>query len=319
MPTDHSSQSETDGEFTYRVVVESSDPETLSTLLSTVDGYRGVQIVDQQTLEADETVEPDLPAGTVVAFFAADSPDAAPDLEYRLRNQVLDNTSIEVTLHECRLYTDESWREEWKEFFDPVEIAPDIWVGPPWEPDTLDERTAEAGTALVIDPGMAFGTGHHETTRLSATLVNRIFGGDELPGSVLDVGCGSGVLTMLAAEYGAEPVLGIDISDDAIEAARKNAERNDYAGQLDLSTRPLEEFDRTFDLVVANILADILLYLRDDLFARVDPEGTLLVSGITDEQRDDFLEDFLPDGWKVAETMTEHEWVAYTITRDLET
>lgn len=319
MPTDRSSQSETDGEFTYRVVVESSEPETLSTLLSTVEGYRGVQIVDRQTVEADETDEPEFPAGTVVAFFAADSPDAAPDLEYRLRDQVLDNTSIEVTLHECRLYTDESWREEWKEFFDPVEIAPDVWVGPPWEADTLDERTADAGTAFVIDPGMAFGTGHHETTRLSATLLNRRFGGDQLPDSVLDVGCGSGVLTMLAAEYGADPVVGIDISGDAIEAARENARRNDFADQLDLSTRPLEEIDQTFDLVVANILSEILLYLRDDLFARVAPGGTLLVSGITDEQRDDFLDDFLPDGWEVTETTTESEWVAYAITRSLET
>jgi ribosomal protein L11 methyltransferase len=319
MPTDRSSQSDPDGEFSYRVVIESSDPDTLSTLLSTLEGYRGVQIVDQQTLDADETGDPEFPSGTVVAFFAADSPDAAPDLEYRLRSQILDNTSIEVTLQECRLYTDESWREEWKEFFDPVEIAPDVWVGPPWESDVLDERTAGHGTAFVIDPGMAFGTGHHETTRLSATLLSRMFGGDESPGSVLDVGCGSGVLTMLAADYGAEQVVGIDISDDAIDAARENARRNDFAADLDLSTRPLEEIDQTFDLVVANILADILLYLRTDLFARVAPGGTLLVSGITDEQRTDFLEDFLPDGWEVTETSTENEWVAYAIRRSLET
>src|SRR5699024_1151004 len=144
-------------------------------------------------------------------------------------------------------------------------------------------KAPAGGTKLVIEPGMAFGTGTHETTQLCAAKLDRLLADapeDQPPPSVLDVGCGSAILSMLAARLGAQPVVGIDVDPVAVEVARQNLACNELTEQVDLSTRPLAKIARHYDLVVANILTHILLELRDDLLQRVRPGGTLLLSGI---------------------------------------
>jgi ribosomal protein L11 methyltransferase len=135
------------------------------------------------------------------------------------------------------------WEERWRQFHRPVRVGP-LWIGPPWtEPD------ADA-TPIVIDPGRAFGTGGHPTTQLCLQLLQR-----EEPGSLLDVGCGSGVLSIAAVKLGFDPVLAIDFDPQAIEATERNAVENDVvvdARLADLRTEALPESH----LAVANIAAD---------------------------------------------------------------
>ena len=160
---------------------------------------------------------------------------------------------------------DEGWEERWRQFHRPQRVG-GLWIGPPWEqPD-------EDAIAVVIDPGRAFGTGGHPTTRLCLQLLER-----EERGSVLDVGCGSGVLAIAAAKLGFAPVLGIDFDPQAVEATKRNAAANGVAVEVgigDLHDAPLAETA----LALANIAADAVVELGPRLRARRAITSGYLVS-----------------------------------------
>lgn len=193
--------------------------------------------------------------------------------------------------------------EAWREHAQPVRVDETLALRPAWlppidEPGVLD---------VAIEPGGAFGLGDHPTTRLSASAVRRLTrAGDR----VLDVGCGTGVLAIVALLSGARSALGIDIADAAIPVARANADRNGVGERFEVSSTPLGEVSGAFDLVVANILAPALVALADDLRRVLAPSGRLLVSGILAERHDHVLAALAPlvvvgvdvlDGWAVVE------------------
>jgi ribosomal protein L11 methyltransferase len=153
---------------------------------------------------------------------------------------------------------EEGWEERWRRFHKPVRVG-ELWIGPPWETPDAD------ALAIVIDPGRAFGTGGHPTTRLCLRLL-----GEEERGSVLDVGCGSGVLSIAAAKLGFGPVLGIDFDEQAVEATERNARENGVrveARLADLRTDALP----AARLALANIAADAVASLS----GRLDTERTI--------------------------------------------
>ncbi len=177
-------------------------------------------------------------------------------------------------------YSDRSWETAWMDYFKPLRISERVAVGPPWD----RAEAPEGGIALTIEPGMAFGTGTHETTRLCASILDEVMA-EGSGQTVLDVGCGSAILSMAARGLGATEVVGVDVDATAVEVARENVEKNGFTAQeIRLSTRPVGEIEETFDVVVANILAPILLDLCEDLVARVGPAGVLLLSGIDEER-----------------------------------
>lgn len=176
----------------------------------------------------------------------------------------------------------DAWRDAWKEYFRPFEIAQGIVVRPPWEP-----YEAKAGEKVLhLEPGRAFGTGLHETTRLVARALREHAG--ELAGkTVLDVGCGSGILAFVALTLGAEKAVAIDVDQEAIDVTRENAERNELTSRVEASTTPVEAIGVESPVVLANIEARILIPMAKDLAARVAPGGLLLLSGILVPQKDD--------------------------------
>lgn len=295
--------------FPYRVRIETSDPETLSTLLTTFLDCRGVEIIDADVERFSEEAGASDQGGGVVAYFNESTPDASLDLRKRIEQTLTESAPVDFSITQCELFTDQSWRHAWKEFFEPVEVSPDIWVGPPWEEENIPEP--EDGFRLIVKPAMAFGTGSHETTRLAARLLADAVDHSRAAPSVLDVGCGSGILAMIASQLGASDVAGIDISEDAIDSARENLAINELTGRIDLSTTPLEEIDAHYDIVVANILGPILLELRNELIARVDSGGRLLLSGIAREKRQSFIDQFLPADWDITDELTDGDWVAF--------
>lgn len=176
----------------------------------------------------------------------------------------------------------EDWAEGWKQHFSAVRIGPRLVVKPSWE----DFAAAADDVVVELDPGMAFGTGTHGTTRLCLEAVAASYEQEVPPRRVLDVGTGSGILAIAAAALGAERVLACDIDPDACTVARENAEHNSVADRIEITVAPLEELEDGFDLVLANILAEENVRLAAELVRRVAPGGALVLSGILREKAD---------------------------------
>jgi ribosomal protein L11 methyltransferase len=191
---------------------------------------------------------------------------------------------------------EQNWVQLTQSQFDPIRVSDRLWIVPSWhqapDPDAI---------ILVLDPGMAFGTGSHPTTRLCLEWLER----SVTPGlSILDYGCGSGILAIAAARLGAGNVLGVDIDLQAVVAATSNAERNNVSACFADSTR---EIRGQFDIVVANILSNPLRVLAPAICSHVRPGGKLALSGILAEQSEELLATYAPylalsvadtrDGW----------------------
>ena len=192
---------------------------------------------------------------------------------------------------------EQNWVQLTQSQFEPIRVSGRLWIVPSWhtapDPDAI---------VLVLDPGMAFGTGSHPTTRLCLEWLERTV----TPGaSVLDYGCGSGILAIAAARLGATDVLGVDIDPQAVTAARNNAERNGVNVRFDDSAA---EIRGQFDLVVANILSNPLKALAPAICSHVHPGGRLALSGILAAQAEELIAAYAP--WiPLAVADTREGWV----------
>ena len=173
----------------------------------------------------------------------------------------------------------EDWAEGWKQHFTATRFGARLIVKPTWE----EWRPAAGEVVIDLDPGMAFGTGSHETTRLCLQAIADLFDRGSV-GSLLDVGTGSGILAMAAAGLGATPILANDIDDEACQVARNNIAQNGMEALISVTPEPLEELTGAFDIVIANILAEENVRLASHLIARLAAGGTLLLSGILREK-----------------------------------
>ena len=207
-----------------------------------------------------------------------------------------DLAGIAVPIHELRSVPDEDWVAKSREQFGPIRVSEHLWIVPTWrvppEPDAVN---------LVLDPGLAFGTGAHPSTRLCLQWLERSIAGGE---TVLDYGCGSGILTIAALKLGARRAVGVDIDPDAVRTARANARRNDVAGEFLEGCAPLTF---TADVVIANILANPLKVLAPMLASRCRHGGKIALSGILSDQASEVESCYSPwivfappaeaDGW----------------------
>lgn len=178
---------------------------------------------------------------------------------------------------------EQDWVRLTQSQFDPIRVSDRLWIVPSWH-----QAPDPKALILVLDPGMAFGTGSHPTTRLCLEWLESSVS----PGmSLLDYGCGSGILAIAAAKLGAGEVLGVDIDLQAVSAATSNAERNGVSARFDDSAKNIKG---QFDIVVANILSNPLKALAPALFAHLRPGGRLALSGILSEQADELIASYAP-------------------------
>jgi ribosomal protein L11 methyltransferase len=203
-------------------------------------------------------------------------PDASIDA-------ILGEAATAIGLSEIPAYTvdtveEQNWVQLTQSQFDPIRVSERLWIVPSWH-----ESPDPAAVNLILDPGMAFGTGSHPTTRLCLEWLER----NMTEGcTVLDYGCGSGILAIAAARLGAARVAGVDIDPQAVEAARANAERNGVTALFADSAEPVAG---EYDVVVANILSNPLRVLAPAICAHVRPGGRLALSGILREQVDEII------------------------------
>ena len=201
------------------------------------------------------------------------------------------------------------WRDRWKAFHHPVQVGP-LWIGPPWA------DPPPAASTVVIEPGRAFGTGLHETTSLvaeaMASLRERVRGA-----TVLDVGCGSGILALTALVLGASRARAIDVDADVVDVVRENAVRNRLADRVEVDTTPVEALPGEFAIVLANIEADVLVRLARAIAAKVAPGGLLVLSGVLVPQKERVLAAYtaLGLGLELVDAPEKGEWIAIVLAR----
>lgn len=202
----------------------------------------------------------------------------------------------------------EDWSNSWKVYFKPLRVGKRLLIVPTWE-ETVQ---LPGDLVLRIDPGMAFGTGGHETTRLCLELLELVMEEGPLLAipSLLDLGTGSGILAMAASLLGAGRILALDIDPDAIVVARENIALNQLSDQVECGTEPLESLTERFDIILANILAEELVRLAPYLTDRLYPGGSLILSGILAEKEQLVRKGFDSQPLKYCRTTCAGEWVA---------
>jgi len=231
-------------------------------------------------------------------------------LQAKVENQLVELAAIfQVDAPEISwdLIANQDWSSNWKVHFKPFTITRGLTIVPTWE----EYQPGENEQVITMDPGMAFGTGHHATTSMSLDFLRKVVttsGGDI---SVLDVGCGTGILGMGAALFGAAKVLGIDNDPEAVRVAIENVALNAGAASMEVSQIPLQELKEPFDCIVANIIHDVLLTMKEDFYRLLLRNGDLILSGILHgKQEQNIIKQFEGAGFVFLAKEQQEEWAA---------
>lgn len=272
------------------VDVAPEDSDEMSAFLFEL-GAQGVEERDATTLVKSATADRITLVASFVDRAAADS--AIAELDPAM------NPRIEEVVGDA-------WRDEWKKHFKPFALCDDVVIRPPWE--AYDGP--KVAHLLELEPGRAFGTGLHETTSLVAGALSQHR--DELAGkTILDVGCGSGILAIVGLAFGAARARAIDNDPDVVPVAEENAARNGFTERLACDTTPVGAIDATYPVVVANIEAAVLSRLAADISRTVAPGGLLVLSGILVPQKDQVKDAYR--GFSLLAAPERGEWVALVL------
>ena len=309
-------------QFRLKTTTEAED--IVSSMLMDV-GIQGVQIEDRVPLTKEDKEQlfvdilPDIPEddGTAyLTFYLGEEEDAGAILGQVRRG--LEDMRSYLDVGECIIEEsqteDVDWVNNWKQYFHQFTID-DILVIPSWE--EVEEK--DSGRMVIhIDPGTAFGTGMHETTQLCIRQLRKYVGPDT---EILDVGCGSGILGMLALKFGARYAVGTDLDPCAIDATHENMEANGISREQyevmigniidDREVQDKAGYDR-YDIVAANILADVLVPLTPVICSHLKPGGIYITSGIIKEKEAVVVEAVKASGLAVLEVTHQGEWVSVT-------
>ncbi|MBZ0154597.1 MAG: 50S ribosomal protein L11 methyltransferase [Alphaproteobacteria bacterium] len=201
--------------------------------------------------------------------------------------------------------SERDWNESWKKKFEPILVGENLSVVPPWDTSDTGRMT------LIIDPGMAFGTGHHETTKNCLALIERL-AGEVNRGAFLDVGTGTGILAIAASKLGFEQVVGVDIDPLALSAAHRNIASNRLVN-IQIREGSLSSAEGLFDMIAANILKEVLLGMAPGIAARLKRPGTALLSGMLTGQEDEVIAAVEREGLRCREKIVDGRWVSLIV------
>lgn len=255
-----------------------------------------IDLIDEELLEKDRSV------GLIHVYI---SPEESPEeaLAFLKERYESENINFEINTSGIKM---EEWANNWKKYFKPLKTGNKLVICPTWE--SFDENTAR--TVLRIDPGMAFGTGGHNTTRLCLETLEDYITADT---NVLDLGCGSGILSIASLLLGAKSATGVDIDALAVKTAVENGELNGFTSpeytimQGDLT----EKVHGQFSVIVANIVADIIIKFCKDVGTYLAPGGVFITSGIIDTRENDVVNAFNEFGFEIIERREDGGWLCF--------
>lgn len=252
-----------------------------------------IDLIEQSLLEKDRT------KGIIHVYVnPQENPlEAVSFIKERLENE---NISFEITIADCKT---EDWVNNWKQYFHPMPIGKKLLIRPTWE----DEYDPQGRTVLHIEPGLAFGTGSHPTTKLCLeTLENYI----NENSTVLDIGCGSGILSIASLLLGAKSAFGVDIDKLAVKTALENAKENGFEPPVfkAVNGNLSDKVTGKYNVIVANIVADIIMDFNKEVGHFLDKDGVYITGGIIDSRKDEVIYSFEQNGFEIIENFEEKGW-----------
>lgn len=281
----------------------------------------GAQGVFQETLEPpfseDLAQTGEAPAfETIKAYFPQDvrSEKRIAAIQKYLKSLDEIFSDLPAPVLRTEIITDPDWGEQWKKYFKPIRVSSNIIVKPTWERYTPSSRDI----VIEIDPGMAFGTGQHASTRMCIEALEDIIMKDRKVTNwkVLDVGCGTGILGITAAKLGARDVICLDNDQKATEIAKENAEINLVFDHLRIINDDAMTINEPRNLIFANLTSKLLLKLRKHLIQLLEPDGYLIISGIIEQDAREIEDNFSAFPLIQNRIITEKEWVCYVYKKE---
>ena len=306
--------------------------EPLEIFLS-ANGVDGVVIDDEQDFQnflennhqywdyVDEDLEASMKGKSRITFYLSADDDGFAQLG-RLRTALQGFKEAHAGKYGTLLMTmenlqDADWENNWKQYYKPMEIGERLLVIPEWEQETVKGQAKYAGKIpLILEPGLTFGTGSHATTRLCLTALEKHITGGQ---TVLDLGCGSGILSIAALLLGADRAVACDIDEKCMDVAYENAALNGVGrdrytvrwGDVVTDQALRQELGGPYDVVVANIVADVIKALASTVRPLVKEGGIFLCSGIIDDRAEEVAQCLRDNGWTIAETRSSEGWFSY--------
>lgn len=299
-------------EITARVPTEKTDE---AAAIANMTVPYGIYIEDYTNLEADaeeiahidlideELVNKDR-THSIIHMYIAESDNAVEAVSYLRERFTACGIENEI---KCELVDDAKWNENWKKYFKAFEIGEKLAVCPSWEEyDNKDNRTV-----ISLDPGAAFGTGSHATTSLCLEILEKSVTQDT---TVLDIGTGSGILAIAADLLGAQSAIGVDIDAQSVKTAIANSEINGVSEKTEFLVGDLaDKISGRYDIVCANIVADVVIRLFDNVADFMKEDGILIVSGIIDMRAAEVEKSAVEHGFKISKSLMREEWHAYVL------
>ncbi len=272
-------------------------------------GHGGVAVEEPGGFSPDEGESPSTPDFVTVRTYVplderVDERRSQIDLGVRLIARLAPVSDLRQ-----RVLEESEWENAWKEHFHVLQVGERTVVVPPWR----EYERREGDVVIELDPGMAFGTGHHPTTRMCLEYLEELVDGDI---DVLDVGCGSAILSIAAAKLGARQVLGLEIDDVAARVAVDNVERNSCQATVSIENGTLPHHavkSGAFDLVVANISAKVIIDLAGELVAACRQGARLLLSGVLEEREEDVVARLMDIGAQFDGRQVDGDWTCFVM------
>lgn len=273
--------------------------EDYSQLEAQVEEIAHINLIDQNLLDKDRSK-------AIIHIYVDPTQNPIETISYISRLLETQQIAYNISTNSIK---EQDWATAWQKYYHPMKVGKHIIICPEWE--DCDINTGDV--LLKINPGMAFGTGTHETTRLCLELLEKHV---KKGSSILDIGCGSGILTVASSLLGADKSIGVDIDELAVKTAYENAQLNEVSEKTEFICGDLtEKVTGKYDLICANIVAEVIIRLSTIISDFMHKDSVLICSGIIDEFEQDVIQALESSGFCIIEIIRENGWVALTCSK----